>query len=101
MAAVATLAVGGLHAPVVLAARAWETLVGGAAGLAAALLALPLRARPTGSRGAAAHPASTIGITDSEKEKAGRGIGRDDFLRGIRIHIINRCYAAGACAACR
>jgi uncharacterized membrane protein YccC len=45
---VVTLAVGGLHAPVVLAARAWETLVGGAVGLAAALLALPLRARSSG-----------------------------------------------------
>ncbi len=48
---VVTLAVGGLHSPVVLAARAWETLVGGAVGLAAALLALPLRARPSGGAG--------------------------------------------------
>lgn len=46
---VVTLAVGGLHSPVVLAARAWETLVGGAVGLAAAMLALPFQTRGTGS----------------------------------------------------
>jgi uncharacterized membrane protein YccC len=37
-----TLAVSGESSPFVLASRAWETLVGGAIGLGAALVVLPL-----------------------------------------------------------
>jgi hypothetical protein len=43
---IVTLAVTGEHATGVLVARAWETLLGGALGLAAASLLLPLRAEP-------------------------------------------------------
>ncbi len=42
---VITLAAGGQHSLAVLAARAWETLVGGAFGLATAMLFLPIRNR--------------------------------------------------------
>jgi len=41
---IVTLAVAGEHSVPVLAARAWETLLGGALGLAAATLLFPLRA---------------------------------------------------------
>ncbi|HEX4259616.1 MAG TPA: FUSC family protein [Acetobacteraceae bacterium] len=44
---IVTLAASGEHAPMLLAARAWETLVGGALGLAAALLVFPIRAAVT------------------------------------------------------
>jgi len=44
---IVTLAVTGEHSPLLLAARAWETLIGGALGLAAAMLVFPLR--PLGS----------------------------------------------------
>jgi hypothetical protein len=44
---IVTLAVAGEHSVSVLAARAWETLLGGALGLAAATLLFPLRATPT------------------------------------------------------
>jgi uncharacterized membrane protein YccC len=40
---VVTLAVSGEHSPAVLVARAWETLLGGALGIAAAMLMFPLR----------------------------------------------------------
>ncbi len=40
---IVTLAVTGEHSPLLLAARAWETLIGGALGLAAAMLVFPLR----------------------------------------------------------
>jgi len=40
---IVTLAIGGEHSVPLLAARAWETLLGGALGLAAATLVLPLR----------------------------------------------------------
>jgi hypothetical protein len=40
---VVTLAVSGEHSAILLFARAWETLIGGALGLAAAMLLLPLR----------------------------------------------------------
>jgi uncharacterized membrane protein YccC len=40
---IVTLAIGGEHSIPLLAARAWETLLGGALGLAAAKLILPLR----------------------------------------------------------
>lgn len=40
---IVTMAVTGEGSPFILAARAWETLIGGALGLAAALLILPLR----------------------------------------------------------
>jgi Fusaric acid resistance protein-like len=46
---VVTLAVNGEHAIPLLAARAWETLLGGALGLLAALFVFPLRVRPTDS----------------------------------------------------
>jgi Fusaric acid resistance protein-like len=42
---IVTLAVAGEHSVPVLAARAWETLLGGALGLAAATFLFPLRAR--------------------------------------------------------
>ena len=44
---IVTLAVTGEHSIAVLAARAWETLLGGALGLAAATLLLPLRTTRT------------------------------------------------------
>jgi hypothetical protein len=40
---IVTLAIGGVHSVPLLAARAWETLLGGALGLAAAKLIFPLR----------------------------------------------------------
>jgi hypothetical protein len=40
---IVTLAIGGVHSIPLLAARAWETLLGGALGLAAAKLIFPLR----------------------------------------------------------
>ena len=43
---VVTLAVGGEHSIAVLTARIWQTLLGGALGIAAALLLFPLRAAP-------------------------------------------------------
>ena len=43
---IVTLAVGGEHSIALLAARAWETVLGGALGLAAALLLWPLRNDP-------------------------------------------------------
>jgi hypothetical protein len=43
---IVTLAVGGEHSVALLAARAWETLIGGAFGLASAMLLLPLREAP-------------------------------------------------------
>ncbi len=43
---IVTLAVGGEHSIVLLAARAWETLLGGVLGLTAATLLFPLRALP-------------------------------------------------------
>jgi len=46
---VVTLAVSGSHSIVLLTARAWETLLGGALGLAAASVVFPLRSsRPVG-----------------------------------------------------
>ena len=42
---IVTLAVSGEHSILLLAARSWETLLGGAVGLAAATMLLPLRAR--------------------------------------------------------
>jgi Fusaric acid resistance protein-like len=48
---IATLAVNGEHAIAVFASRAWETLLGGALGLAAATFLLPLRPEATGHRG--------------------------------------------------
>jgi len=41
---IVTLAVSGDHSIPILASRAWETLLGGALGLGAATLLLPLRA---------------------------------------------------------
>jgi hypothetical protein len=38
-----TLAIGGVHSIPLLAARAWETLLGGVLGLVAAKLIFPLR----------------------------------------------------------
>lgn len=46
---VVTLAVSGESSAFVLASRAWETLIGGALGLAAALIVLPLRTPGPGS----------------------------------------------------
>jgi uncharacterized membrane protein YccC len=43
---IVTLAANGEHSIPLLAARAWETLVGGLLGLAAALLLFPIRVRP-------------------------------------------------------
>jgi uncharacterized membrane protein YccC len=43
---IVTLAVSGEHSIALLAARAWETVLGGALGLAAALLLWPLRNDP-------------------------------------------------------
>jgi len=43
---IVTLAAGGEHSIFLLAARAWETLLGGLLGLAAALLLFPIRAQP-------------------------------------------------------
>jgi len=43
---IVTLAAGGEHSVPLLAARAWETLVGGLLGLAAALLLFPIRTNP-------------------------------------------------------
>lgn len=40
---IVTLAVSGVHSIPVLAARAWETLLGGSIGLAAAMFIFPLR----------------------------------------------------------
>ena len=40
---IVTLAASGMHSIPVLAARAWETLLGGTLGLAAAMLIFPLR----------------------------------------------------------
>jgi uncharacterized membrane protein YccC len=40
---IVTLAASGVHSIPLLAARAWETLLGGALGLAAAIFILPLR----------------------------------------------------------
>ncbi|HZZ10294.1 MAG TPA: FUSC family protein [Paraburkholderia sp.] len=42
---IVTLAASGVHAIPVLAARAWETLLGGVLGIAAALLIFPIRSR--------------------------------------------------------
>ena len=41
---VVTLAINGMHSIEFLLARAWETLIGGALGLAAAMFIFPLRA---------------------------------------------------------
>jgi uncharacterized membrane protein YccC len=41
-----TMAANGQHSIFLLAARAWETLLGGGLGLAAAMLIFPLRERP-------------------------------------------------------
>jgi len=40
---IVTLAASGVHSIPLLAARAWETLLGGALGLAAAIFIFPLR----------------------------------------------------------
>ena len=40
---IVTLAIGGEHSISLLAARAWKTVLGGALGLAAAMLLFPLR----------------------------------------------------------
>jgi uncharacterized membrane protein YccC len=40
---IVTLAIGGVHSIPLLAARAWETLLGGVLGLVAAKLIFPLR----------------------------------------------------------
>jgi uncharacterized membrane protein YccC len=45
---IVTLAASGESSVLVLAARAWETLIGGGLGLATALFILPLQPRPTG-----------------------------------------------------
>lgn len=42
---IVTLAITGEHSPLLFLSRIWETLIGGALGLAAAVLLLPLRAR--------------------------------------------------------
>ena len=47
---IVTLAVAGEHSVPVLAARAWETLLGGALGLAAATLLFPLPVHPDDSK---------------------------------------------------
>jgi hypothetical protein len=47
---IATLAAGGEHSVPLLAARAWETLIGGLLGLFAALVLLPIRAPPAEGR---------------------------------------------------
>jgi hypothetical protein len=43
---IVTLAVGGDHSVPLLVSRVWETLLGGALGLTAAMLLLPLRTLP-------------------------------------------------------
>ncbi len=45
---IVTLAVSGVHSVPLLAARAWETLLGGALGLAAATMLFPLRSARAG-----------------------------------------------------
>ncbi len=40
---IVTLAIGGEHSLLLLSARAWETLIGGALGLVAAMLVFPIR----------------------------------------------------------
>jgi uncharacterized membrane protein YccC len=47
-ALVITLVVNGDHSILILASRIWETLLGGALGLATALFVLPLREPPQG-----------------------------------------------------
>jgi uncharacterized membrane protein YccC len=54
-----TLAMSGETAISVLAARAWQTLIGGALGVAAAKLVLPLRSSKSFSAGTAA-PANEL-----------------------------------------
>ena len=49
---IVTLAVSGVHSVSLLTARAWETLLGGALGLAAAMLVFPLRSVDTRGSGA-------------------------------------------------
>ncbi len=47
---IVTMAVAGEHSAFLLAARAWETLLGGVLGLAAALLLFPIRGARAASR---------------------------------------------------
>ncbi len=64
-ALIVTLAASGGYAPLVLLARAWETLIGGAAGLGAALLVMPIRP-------AQAPSSRATGSLDSTSESSSR-----------------------------